>query len=182
MVRRRRLANTPATAMPLEQHPISRVEWVKATQLSANDYNPNQVQATEMRLLAHSLVSTGWIQPILTDQFYEIIDGFHRATLARTDKQVIALTNGVVPVVRLELSTAERMMLTIRINRAKGTHMAFRMADIVKTLINELGLSYEDVMQGIGANRSEVELLMQESVFKKLDVENHAYSKAWYPK
>lgn len=166
------------------QHPISNIQWVDVSLLQANDYNPNVVVSPEFKLLKFSLLTQGWIQPILVcpkGEGYEIIDGFHRATLAKTDKDVAALADGKVPVCIMELDEAERKMLTIRINRAKGSHVAVRMHEIVVSLINEHGYSIKQVCEGIGADKSEVELLLTDNVFKKFDIENTPYSRAWEP-
>lgn len=165
----------------LSEHPISQIEWIHVSNLKANDYNPNVVMKQELKLLKLSLLSQGWIQPILVTEEGVIIDGFHRYLLTHEDNEVDALTAGFVPCVKMNLTEAERMLLTIRINRAKGSHVAFRMADIVKKLINECEYTPKQVAQQIGATKDEIDLLLQEDVFKKLDIENHQYSKAWYP-
>ena len=126
--------------MNIDEMPISRVEWRPVDGLTANDYNPNVVYSSEMQLLKFSLMRQGWIQPILVTDEGVIIDGFHRATLAKADKEVRALTKGRVPCVVMKLTEAERMLLTIRINRAKGSHIALKMADIVHKLVNDMGV------------------------------------------
>lgn len=162
--------------------PIDRIEWVAAADLNANDYNPNVVMNQELKLLKFSILENGWLHPILINSDKTIIDGFHRYSLALNDKEVGNMTKGYVPAVKLDLAEHERMLLTIRINRAKGSHIAFRMADIVKKLINEWDYSPQMVAKQIGATKAEIDLLLQEDVFKKLDIQNHEYSKAWYPK
>lgn len=166
----------------LNLQPISRVEWLEPELLTANDYNPNHVFGAEFRLLEFSIVKTGWIQPILTDQNLVIIDGFHRHLLGLNSMNVRRLTDGLVPIVRMDLSDSERKMLTVRINRAKGAHIAVKMSDLVKSLIDEHGLSVQDVCEGIGATKDEVDLLMMDSVFKAKKIDEHKYSKAWIPK
>lgn len=169
--------------MNIENMPISNIEWIEVDELNANDYNPNVVFTKEKELLKFSIIKNGWIQPILTTEENIIIDGFHRATLAKTDKEVKKLTNGKVPVVRMKLSEPERMLLTIRINRAKGSHIAVKMGDIIKKLINNYGISKKEIMEQIGATKDEIELLMLDNVFKKYEFnEESEYSKAWVPK
>lgn len=164
------------------EHPIENITWVAVDDLKANDYNPNVVFTKEMNLLKYSILKSGWIQPILVTQDLVIIDGFHRATLAKADKEVRELTDGLVPVVIMELTEAERMLLTIRINRAKGSHIAIRMSEIVHSLIDVHGLSVKEICESIGATKDEVDLLMMDNVFKALNIAEHKYSKAWYPK
>ena len=56
------------------------------------------------------------------------------------------------------------------------------MSDIIKSLINEHGMSVKDICKEIGATKDEVDLLMMDDVFKALDIENKEFSKAWYPR
>lgn len=168
--------------MDIEDMPISNVTWVDAADLKANDYNPNVVFTPEMKLLKFSLLKQGWIQPILTTTKKVIIDGFHRATIAKTDKQVHDMTCGKVPVVLMELSEPERMLLTIRINRAKGSHVALKMSNVIHELVNDYGVPVPDICKEIGATKKEVELLLMDNVFKKKGItEETEYSHAWVP-
>lgn len=166
----------------INEQPISNVEWVDVRTLNANDYNPNVVLNQELNLLAFSLLKTGWIQPILITNESVIIDGFHRSHLARKHKDVIERFNYMVPVVRMALNEPERMLLTVRINRAKGSHVAIRMHDLVAKLFDHFGYSKERIAQEIGATIPEIDLLLQENVFTNLNIKNHKYSKAWEPK
>lgn len=181
-------------------HPIDNVQWVDVDLLDANDYNPNVVIGPELKLIKLSLLSQGWIQPVLVAReeipgaFEDvkggdepsqpktrlvIIDGFHRSSLTKVDPELRALTGGKVPCAVLDLSIPERMLLTVRINRAKGSHVAVKMHDLVSRLVSEHGLPKEEIAKKIGATVAEVELLLTENVFKKLDIENHEFSKAW---
>ena len=168
--------------MQIQEMPISKVQWVDVEKLKANDYNPNVVFSKEMELLKLSILKNGWIQPILVTHEYVIIDGFHRASLAKADKKVNALTGGKVPVVIMELNEPERMLLTIRINRAKGSHIAIKMSDLIKKVVNDYGMPIDEICRQIGATKDEVELLLMDDVFKKFDITKETrYSKAWVP-
>lgn len=170
-----------------DKQPINDIKWMPVTQLDANDYNPNHVMNAEFQLLKHSLLASGWIQPILVaktpdSERYTIIDGFHRSTLAKVDPQVNKMTNGLVPCCVMEMTQAERKMLTVRINRAKGSHSSIKMHDLVKSLIVDEGMAPEVVAKGIGATKHEINTLLQENLFEKFDVDNHEYSQAWMPR
>ena len=168
--------------MKIEEMPISNIQWVDVNKLTANDYNPNVVFPKEMELLKLSILKNGWIQPILVTHEYVIIDGFHRASLAKADKKVNALTGGKVPVVIMELNEPERMLLTIRINRAKGSHIAIKMSDLIKKVVNDYGMPIDEICRQIGATKDEVELLLMDDVFKKFDITKETkYSRAWVP-
>lgn len=164
------------------KHPIDNIKWIDVNELSANDYNPNNVFKKEMELLEFSILKQGYIQPILITQDNVIIDGFHRATIARASKKIHEKYGTKIPCCILNLSEPERMMLTIRINRAKGSHQALKMSHIIKELINKHGLNIEQVGSEIGANKDEIMLLLNDNVFKALKIDKHKYSKAWVPK
>jgi len=162
-----------------KQDPISNVKWIEVEKLNANDYNPNVVLNKELKLLELSVLKNGWIQPILINNDNTIIDGFHRSYLSRNSKLLKEKYNGKVPCVVMELSEAERMLLTIRINRAKGNHVAFKMHEIVKALVDKHEVSMEYIQESIGASKDEVELLYKDGVFDALNIKEHKYSRAW---
>lgn len=166
----------------MREDPIDRVVWLKAADLHANDYNPNVVVTQELRLLEHAITTYGWLHPLLVSgRDTEIIDGFHRWMLAQECKLIRERYSGHVPVIKLDLSVPDRKMLTIAINRAKGTHVAVRMHAIVRELIDVHGLSRDAVCKGIGASSGEVDLLYQDGVFEARKIADHRYSKAWEP-
>jgi len=166
----------------LKDHPISNIEWIDVNNLNSNDYNPNCVAKPEMKLLELSLLKQGWVQPIICTKDLTIIDGYHRTWLTKNSQAVRDMTGGLVPVSRLDLSEPERMFLTIRMNRAKGNHVAFKMHEVITQLYQTYGVPKEEIAKNIGANLDEVELLLQENVFQAMDIKNHKYSKAWVPK
>jgi ParB-like chromosome segregation protein Spo0J len=162
-----------------KEDPISNVEWVDVNSLQANDYNPNVVLNKELKLLELSVLTNGWIQPILVNRDMTIIDGFHRSYLAKTSKALQDKYDNKVPCVIMDLTEAERMLLTIRINRAKGNHVAIKMHDIIKTLIDKHEVTTEYIIKSIGATKDEVDLLYKDGVFDALNIKEHKYSRAW---
>jgi ParB-like chromosome segregation protein Spo0J len=160
-------------------HPINNIQWIDVDTLKMNDYNPNHVIGPEFDLLKSSLIKQGWIQPLLITPEGVLIDGFHRHYLCKKDPDVRALTGGKVPCAVIDIPESERKMLTVRINRAKGVHSAVKMHELVSDLYNNDKLTVEQICEGIGATKDEVDLLLKESVFKKLDIEHHNYSEAW---
>lgn len=150
--------------------PVAAVEWIPREALSANDWNPNIQAPPETRLLATSILENGWTQPIVVreqaDDRLEIVDGYHRWTVAaRPD--VAELTGGLVPIVRLpRTNDALARMATIRHNRARGTHYVVRMADIVTDLVGS-GLDPVDVGARLGMDPEEVDRLLDHGVMTK---------------
>lgn len=165
------------------KQPISNVIWIKVEELKANDYNPNHVLHQEMQLLAHSILHNGWLQPIIINTDKTIVDGYHRATLLKTNQKLYNLTDGLIPCVTVNLSDAECKLLTIRINRAKGTHTAYKMHDVIKELHYDYNIPVNVLAKEIGANKEEIELLICDNIFQKEKfTEDTLYSQAWIPK
>lgn len=164
-----------------EFDPVDTIEWVPASTLHANPWNPNRVHKAELRLLERSLLATGWLQPLLVNPGGLIIDGFHRWRLAQDSKACAARWAGMVPVAVLDVDTPTAMLMTVRINRAKGVHVALEMHHLVHALLEEHGLTVETIMAEMGATRDEVEALAAEGLFAARGTANHAYSPAWYP-
>lgn len=162
-------------------HPIDRVEWVRADSLSANHWNPNVVYDQELRLLERSILAQGWVFPIVISASGVVVDGFHRWRLAQDSKEIRARDGGMVPVVRLPIGEDEARAMTVRMNRARGEHVASRMSEIVRSLVNESGWEVERVAASLGATTEEVALLLDASLFKKRNLSSYRYSEAWEP-
>ncbi|MEK6443618.1 ParB N-terminal domain-containing protein [Pseudonocardia sp. T1-2H] len=173
----------PETLQPTPEgaDPIDHVQWVPAGVLTSNSWNPNRVHKMELRLLEHSILGTGWLQPILANPEGLVIDGFHRWRLAQDSKAIRERWDGHVPVAVLNLDRPAAMLMTIRINRAKGTHVAVHMSAIVRELVEVHGLDPQEIAQEIGATLDEVQLLAQDGVFAAKGIKDWAYSPAWYP-
>lgn len=164
-----------------DRDPIDNIEWIHARKLTANNYNPSVVFTPELKLLEACILDFGWIQPILVTEALEIIDGFHRWRLSLDSEALKQRYAEEVPICILPLDRPQAMMLTIQMNRAKGTHVAVRMSDVIQELHNDLGISIDDIREGCGMQRQEVELLLAGHLLKTRDLKNYRYSRAWVP-
>lgn len=161
--------------------PINNIQWLDAQELEANDYNPNAVFSPELKLLERSILRTGWVQPVLISRDKIIIDGFHRWSLSKDSKAIRAKYNGKVPCAVLDVDRGEAMVLTVRMNRAKGSHIAVRMSEMIKELIDIHKYDVSDLCAELGATKKEIDLLYQDGVFKARNIKDYKYSKAWVP-
>ncbi len=159
--------------------PLDKLEWVPREDLRANTWNPNHVAPPELELLAQSILADGWTQPIVARPDGEIVDGFHRWTVsARPD--VSALTAGLVPVVRIDADPAHLRASTVRHNRARGTHVVLRMADLVAEMV-ELGASPDEVRAAMGMDPEEVKRLLDRGQMIKRGAAGELH-KGWVPR
>lgn len=158
----------------LPENPIERIEWRDPNTLTGNSYNPNFVMTKELRLLERNMKKFSWIQPILITEDGTIIDGFHRHLIAKKNEWL-------VPCCVMRIDAVQRRLLTVSVNRAKGSHIAVRMSDLVQGLLAD-GVSKEEIAESIGGDITEVELLARKDVFEKFSLDGYEYSKSWIPR
>tara|TARA_R110000787_G_scaffold43672_5_gene106999 strand:- start:5138 stop:5659 length:522 start_codon:yes stop_codon:yes gene_type:complete len=167
--------------MSIEKQPIYKVVWIERDKLKPNNYNPNKVAPPELKLLKTSIKEDGWTQPIVINDDYTIVDGFHRWTVSG-HKGVMELTDGLVPCVILNSTTeTQKRMATIRHNRARGTHGVLEMSKIVSQLVED-GVSGEEIMLRLMMDKEEVTRLLFKVGIPKSEVFKDAdFGMAWIP-
>ena len=117
--------------------PACAPQLIKATDIDANDYNPNRVAAPEMKLLEDSIRADGVTMPVVVvrdGRRWTVVDGFHR-------RSVIASRGGYVPCSVIASPIVDRMASTVRHNRARGKHQVDLMASLVRGM---MGLGWDD--------------------------------------
>lgn len=165
--------------MAKNNQPVNNIEWVHVDDLEANDYNPNKVPEKELKLLKKSIEQDGWTIPIIVLENGQIIDGFHRWSLTKTDDDIYEMTDGEIPVVRIDRDEAERRYSTIRYNRARGEHSVNLMSELVKELVNK-GVAKQDVAEELGMEMEEVKRLYNATPMPE-EASEDSFSQAWKP-
>lgn len=170
---------------PTQSQPIDYVRWVPVEQVEANDYNPNSVAKNEMRLLYTSIKHDGYTQPVVTvydpeRDKYVIVDGFHRYSTMRNNKDIQETTGGLLPIVVIDKPINDRMASTVRHNRARGKHSMTGMASMVFGMLDN-GWSDEAICHEIGVEPDELIRLKHVTGFSKL-FESVEYRRAWETK
>lgn len=169
---------------PFREQPIDCVLWVKQDNITANDYNPNNVAPPEMRLLSTSLELDGFTQPIVVTenapQDYEIVDGFHRHEIGKNRAAMKRQLKGYLPITCLRKTRQQkydRMAATIRHNRARGRHQISAMSELVRELAL-LGWNDTKIGKELGMDSDEVLRLKQINGLLELFADRR-YSEAW---
>lgn len=169
---------------PFSTEPVDCVQWIEASQVTANDYNPNSVAPPEMQLLEHSILSDGYTQPIVAwqaaDGPYEVIDGFHRNRVGRECLAVANRVHGYLPLAVINNNRTERndrIAATIRHNRARGKHQVEAMSDIVIEL-KRRNWNDEKIGRELGMDPDEVLRLCQITGLAEAFA-NQEFSQAW---
>jgi ParB-like chromosome segregation protein Spo0J len=148
------------TLPDLSHNPVSKVIWVPIEKIFSNNYNPNSVALTELKLLYLSIKSDGYTMPLVTirDEVrdrYVLVDGFHRYAIMKRYRDIYEKNHGLLPVVVIDKPLNDRMASTVRHNRARGKHSIQGMGDLVLQMLSngwrdaricsELGLEKEEL-------------------------------------
>lgn len=168
---------------PFNSEPVECVQWVKADEVIANDYNPNSVAPPEMELLHTSIQEDGYTQPIVVwqhDGIYEVVDGFHRNRVGKEYEDVRTRIHGYLPVVVINNDRedkGDRIASTIRHNRARGKHKVEAMSDIVIEL-KRRNWSDQKIAKELGMDADEVLRLSQITGLAEMFADKD-FSQAW---
>lgn len=153
--------------------PCLRVKTVDIEKVCANNYNPNKVAKQEMKALETSMRTFGVTLPIVVSyddatDMYTIIDGFHRYSVLK------ALGEEYIPVVVLDLNTADKYSATVLHNEARGKHDVELEAHLLQMAKAE-GVSDNKIKKMF--NKTDEEIYRLRVGIRALA--NGDYSKAW---
>jgi len=168
---------------PLKNEPVDCVLWVRADDVIANDYNPNQVAPPEMKLLTLSIEEDGYTQPIVSwknNNKFEVVDGFHRNRVGKEIPSIKKRIMGYLPVTIINndrLDKGDRIAATIRHNRARGKHLVQGMSDIVLEL-KKRNWTDEKICKQLGMEPDEVLRLAQIQGLAEMFADKE-FSEAW---
>jgi len=170
---------------PLNSQPVNYVKWVPVEDVEPNDYNPNSVASTEMKLLYTSILHDGYTQPVVTiwdaeKKKYVIVDGFHRYFTCRNNKDIRDRNHGLLPIVVINKEINDRMASTVRHNRARGKHSIAGMSSMVFQMLDN-GWSDSAICNELGMEPEELIRLKHITGFSKL-FEYTEYKKSWVTK
>ena len=164
--------------------PVYNVIAVPIEKVKPNNYNPNKVAPTEMKLLYESIKEDGYTMPIVcyyskAKDYYLIVDGFHRYQIMLDYPDIYEREHGLLPVSVINKPLDKRMASTIRHNRARGSHDVDLMSNIVKEL-HELGRSDEWISKHLGMDKDEILRLKQITGIAAL-FRDVRFGQAWQP-
>jgi ParB-like chromosome segregation protein Spo0J len=164
--------------------PIYDIIAVKISKIEANNYNPNKVAPSEMKLLYESIKNDGYTMPIVCyydkeRDKYIIVDGFHRYSIMRQYKDIYKREKGKLPVSVIDKNLSDRMASTIRHNRARGNSDVDLISNIIAELV-EIGKTESWMSKHLGMSVDEILRLKQLTGLASL-FKDCKFSRAWEP-
>lgn len=176
-----RIIGKMVTVLDMPAEPISSLEWVPIHRISPNSYNPNKMAPPEKKSLRRSLCNHGITSPLIVspakEGIYTLIDGYHRLSIIKSNKGLRERLENKVPVVVMKLSECDRIVATIRHNRARGKHQIGEISNVIKTL-SQYGWPAAKIMAELGMDSDEVLRLKQFQGLGEL-FKNENYSNSW---
>jgi ParB-like chromosome segregation protein Spo0J len=114
------------------------IEYVSASALTPNDYNPNRQNEHEFTLLKSSILEDGFTDPVKVvdrdDGAIVIVDGEHRWRAVRSLVEDGKLPDDTLAIVRLPMGEAQAKIATLRHNRARGSEDISMATDVLRDL------------------------------------------------
>lgn len=144
---------------------LKRGGWATACYIVSPDYK---------RLVA-SISMYGILAPIVTKTDYTIIDGHHRYMAA----QELGLSE--VPVITVDCSDIDAVLLHIDMNRYRGIVVAKFLSNLIGYILENSDYSYDDLRNRMALSKEEFEILADGSLVKMRKIKQHSYSPAWVP-
>lgn len=162
-------------------HPAARPQLIPVEKVKGNDYNPNKVAPPEMRLLRLSMAKDGQTMPVVVSEdsqgLFQIVDGFHRRSIAKNTPAIREALRGYLFVVELNKSLEDRITSTVRHNMARGSHKVELTAKLVATL-KKNNWTNERIGTELGMDADEVLRLKQVTGLAEA-FKDEEFSRAW---
>lgn len=162
-------------------HPAARPQLVRVEKVKGNDYNPNKVAPPEMRLLRLSMAKDGQTTPVVVARVdkgaFQIVDGFHRRSVAKNAPEVHEALSGHLFIVELDKPLEDRITSTVRHNMARGAHKVELTAKLVAAL-KGYNWSSERIGRELGMDPDEVLRLRQMTGLAEAFADRE-FSRAW---
>jgi ParB-like chromosome segregation protein Spo0J len=149
------------------------IAYVPIDSVKPNSYNANRQSDHDFELLLSSIRTDGFTQPVVVQKdVMEIVDGEHRWRAARE------LGYTEIPVVFVQMEEGQRMVSTLRHNRARGSEDIELTAGILRDL-EQLG-SIDWAQDELMLDDVELERLLHDVAAPEA-LAAEEFSQAWVP-
>jgi ParB family transcriptional regulator, chromosome partitioning protein len=152
--------DTEFTAQPDPDYDPALVIRIPLSQIKRNPYQPRHTASREgLDDLVESIRQYGILQPVLVRQIgpeqYELIAGERRCSAA------LKLGLETVPAILLEINSQEQAEVALIENLQREDLSPVDMALAFRTLINDFGLSQQDIARKVGKSRTSIAHLLR---------------------
>lgn len=158
------------------------IKYVNPGSLRVPEWKATHILRPDLLVLSASLSEFGFIEPIHVRKANgEIIDGSERFLLATSVKQIQNHIKDGIPVIQHNVDSLEAMMMHLRLNRGRGSIVAKNMSNIIKKLRLSGKYKVADMQNILCMKVDEMNLMLDGSLIKSRNIQEHKYSRAWVP-
>lgn len=158
-----------------------KIDEIAIDELKKGDWHSNHILKPDLKVLARSIADLGFVSPItVMKRDNSIIDGYHRWMIVKENKELRkSITH--IPCIIIDCDSLDAGMLHLRLNRSKGSLVAHRVSDLVKKLIRSKKYNEDDLAQLLSMSDDELDVLLDGTIVKRVNIAEHKYSRAWVP-
>ena len=161
---------------------MNEIKLVNPSDLKPASWRSTYIVSPDLAVLARSIVQHGILCPIVVrEQDLTIIDGHERYLLALNNPQVREVVGSTVPVIFVNCSEKDAMILHVQMNRGRGSVVAKKLSSLIRTLFVSGSVTEQEVCIALNMTLDELDLLVDGTIIKHRAIKNHIYSRAWVP-
>lgn len=158
-----------------------QINLIPVDDLKKGDWHSNHILKPELRALARSIADLGFIAPLtVMKRDNSVIDGYHRWMIVKENNELRNIITEI-PCVLIDCDSLEAAMMHLRLNRTRGTLVAHRVSELVKKLVRSKKYSETDFKQLLSMSDDELDVLLDGTIIKRVNISEHKYSRAWVP-
>ena len=141
--------------------PINNVSWVEIEKLKPADWRSTHTLKPDLKVLAGSILDFGWTSPIVVQKdSFKIIDGFHRWVCAQSE-QIKKISNGMVPIVIVNVDEIDAMLMHVRLNRGRGDVVTKHLSNLIRSVVHSKKYSIEQIKDLLTMSNSEIAAMVE---------------------
>lgn len=160
---------------------MMEISLIQLGDLKKGDWQSTHILRPDLKALANSIAELGFIVPLIVmKRDNSIIDGYHRWMIVKESKD-LSKSITEIPCVVIDCDSLEASMMHLRLNRTRGTLVAHRVSELVKKLIRSKKYSEEDLRRLLSMSEEEIDVLLDGTIIKRVNISEHKYSRAWVP-
>lgn len=157
------------------------ISFIPVDDLKKGSWHSNQILKPDLKSLARSIADFGFISPLtVMKKDNSIIDGYHRWMIVKESKE-LRKSIAEIPCILMDCDSLDAAMTHLRLNRSRGSLVAHRVSEVVKTLTRSKKYTENDFKQLLSMSEDELDVLLDGTIIKRVNISEHKYSRAWVP-
>ena len=161
---------------------MTEILYLKPSSLSLAPWRTTYTLSPDLAVLARSMQKYAILSPIVVRETgMTIIDGHERCLLAMHNPAVREAVGETVPVLSINCTEAEAMILHVQLNRGRGSVVSKKLSSLVRKLLLSESSTEDELCKALNLSMDEFELLLDGTIIKHRNIKEHLYSRAWVP-